>query len=180
MYVLDAKYKKDYKVVVWFNISPDNPKELDIEPVLRDSENPDIRELLDPKKFKQFHVEHGGLCWDNNALSFSAQSLYYGDYHEMPNIYKYFGIVIYFGSKEHNPIHVHAEYNGAIVKISFTMKEGKITRTTYEKDTGEFPPAKLKDLKAFVKTFKYKIVDAWCDYFVRHITPKCTNITIKV
>lgn len=98
----------------------------------------------------------------------------------MPNIYKYFGIVIYFWSNEHNPIHVHAEYNGAIVKISFTMKEGKITRTTYEKNTGEFPPAKLKDLKAFVKTFKYKIVDAWCDYFVRHITPKCTNITIKV
>ena len=98
----------------------------------------------------------------------------------MPNIYKYFGIVICFGTNEHNPIHVHAEYNGAVIKISFTMKEGKITRTTYEKDSGEFPPAKLKDLKDFIKTYKYNIVDKWCDYFVRNITPKCMNITIKV
>lgn len=98
----------------------------------------------------------------------------------MPNIYKYFGIVIYFWSNEHNPIHVHAEYNGAIVKISFTIKEGIITRTTYQKDMGVFPPAKLKELKRFVKTFKYKIVDKWCDYFVRNITPKCMNITVRV
>lgn len=95
-------------------------------------------------------------------------------------IYKYFGIVIYFWSDEHDPIHVHAEYNGKIVKVSFTIKEGKITRVTYTKDTGEFPPAKLKDLKKFINLYKYKIVDKWCDYFIRNITPVCMTITVKV
>jgi hypothetical protein len=79
MYLLDAKYHKAYKVMVWFNVGAEC-KILDFESILRKSTNPDIKAMLDIDKFKQFHIEHGGLCWDNNALSLSARSLYYGDY----------------------------------------------------------------------------------------------------
>lgn len=44
----------------------------------------------------------------------------------MPTIYKYIGIIIRFFSDEHEPIHVHAEYGGAIVKISLFVKDGMI------------------------------------------------------
>lgn len=77
--VIGSKYHGDYRIMVWFNAGAEC-RILDFEPILRKSENPDVRELLDKEKFKQFHIEHGGLCWDNNALSLSARSLWFGDY----------------------------------------------------------------------------------------------------
>jgi hypothetical protein len=31
---------------------------------------------------------------------------------EMPKLYEYFGLVVYFYANEHEPIHVHGEYQG--------------------------------------------------------------------
>jgi hypothetical protein len=76
----------------------------------------------------------------------------------MPKIYEYLGIAIYIYNEDHDPIHIHAIYNKSEIKISFLIKEGKIYRITYTKVKGEFPPAKLRDLKKFVSVFKETIV----------------------
>lgn len=79
MKVVSAMYLSKYRIRVWFNCFK-GEKNVDIEPILQSSANPSIKELLDVRKFRQFHIEHGGLCWDNNALSLSAESLYDGSY----------------------------------------------------------------------------------------------------
>ena len=61
----------------------------------------------------------------------------------MPKIYEYIGIAILFFSDEHDPIHIHCIYGGAILKVSFFVSNGKITRTTYKKVAGSFPSSKL-------------------------------------
>ena len=92
----------------------------------------------------------------------------------MPTLYEYMGIEISFWSNEHYPIHIHAEYNGAEMKVSFFLEEGNIYRTTFKAGKGNFPPAKLKNLKKFVAVYKTEIINAWTEHFVwqKHITPK--------
>lgn len=98
----------------------------------------------------------------------------------MPKIYEYLGIIILFYSDEHEPIHVHAEYNGNIVKVSFFIKDGEIYRVTYSEVTGNFPPAKLKELKKFVSKYKDKIVWAWDKYFIWKSKVEFERITKKL
>lgn len=81
MRVIETTYLANYRIYVHIRtIEGDYAKVCDIKPILIRSHNPDIKELLDPDKFKQFHIEHGGICWNNNALSLSAQSLWDGSY----------------------------------------------------------------------------------------------------
>lgn len=98
----------------------------------------------------------------------------------MPNLYKYFGLVIFFYSDDHDPIHIHAEYNGEIVKVEFYIVNGQVTRTKYTKLTPNFPQSKMKDLKVLVNEMKYNIIRAWTDYFILHIEPRCITITRKI
>ena len=39
----------------------------------------------------------------------------------MPKIFEYLGIVIFFYSNEHEPIHVHASYDGLECKAEFLL-----------------------------------------------------------
>ena len=84
----------------------------------------------------------------------------------MPKIYEYLGIVIMFYSDEHEPIHVHAIYAEATIKVSFFIEEGEIYRVTYKETHGHFPNAKLKEFKKFISYYKKDIVLAWDKYFI--------------
>jgi hypothetical protein len=44
----------------------------------------------------------------------------------MPKLYEYLGIVIFFWSDEHEPIHVHGRYQGAEIKAEFIVEDGEI------------------------------------------------------
>jgi hypothetical protein len=98
----------------------------------------------------------------------------------MPKIYEYLGIVISFFSDEHEPIHVHAEYNGNVVKVSFFIKDGKIYRTTYSEITGKFPPAKMKVLKKFISLYKDNIIQEWTNFFILKKKVNFERITTKL
>jgi len=91
----------------------------------------------------------------------------------MPTLFEYFGIIIKFFSNEHEPIHVHAYYNDAEIKVSFFIKDGKIYRTTYVLEHGNFPINKEKQLKKLISKHKDDIVKLWVDFFVlkKDITP---------
>ncbi len=98
----------------------------------------------------------------------------------MPKVYEYLGIVIRFFSDEHDPIHIHAIYNGISVKVAFYIKDGKISRITYTETYGKFPPSKMQVLKEFVSKYKQDIVEKWQDYFIWHKKIKAQIITKKI
>ncbi len=84
----------------------------------------------------------------------------------MPKLYEYLGIIIFFYSDEHEPIHVHAIYNNTEIKILFSVKNGVITNIIYKDVGGNFPKRKKKQLKEFIDIFKDNIVWAWNKYFI--------------
>lgn len=96
----------------------------------------------------------------------------------MPKVYTYLGIILLFHSNEHDPIHVHAVYNGKIVKVCFYMNNGRITVRYF--DTDGFDQKKLRELKRFVAVMKYNIVDAWIRFFVYHQPIQPINITARI
>jgi len=98
----------------------------------------------------------------------------------MPTIYQYLGIVFRFWSREHEPVHIHAEYKGAIMIVKLYVKNGIVTHVRYEPDTGKFPPAKLKDLKTFVSRNKNTLAYAWTQFFENKAKLKPIIITRRI
>lgn len=76
----------------------------------------------------------------------------------MPKIFEYLGIIIFFYSNEHEPIHVHATYNSLESKAEFYIVEGKISeiRIKFVKDRKPLKGAKLKDFEKFLEVYAEK------------------------
>lgn len=90
------------------------------------------------------------------------------------------GIIIMFYSNEHEPIHIHAIYNGSKIRVSFYFRDGKIYRTTYTPENGTFAANKLKQLKQLVSVHKYSIAAMWADYFIYKKAPVFKKINIQL
>ena|ERR1700756_2938735 len=88
----------------------------------------------------------------------------------MPKIFEYLGIVLFFYSNEHEPIHVHAKYDSFESKAEFYIINGKITEIKIKLVQGRRPltGTKLKDFEEFLEAYANKIVEKWVDYFVYH------------
>ncbi len=88
----------------------------------------------------------------------------------MPRIYEYLGILIFFYSNEHEPIHVHGNYNGLESKAEFFIVDGIIVEIRIKPALGKQPlqGKKLDDFKVFLEAFADHIVQKWIDYFVLH------------
>ena len=46
----------------------------------------------------------------------------------MPKIYEYLGIVLFFYSNEHEPIHIHGKFQGKESKAEIHMLNGKVSK----------------------------------------------------
>lgn len=100
----------------------------------------------------------------------------------MPKIYEYLGILLYFYSNEHEPIHVHAKYGEYESKAEFIIVNGEIIEIRIKKVKG-YKPLKgkeLKDFKQFIEVYAGNIVDKWIDYFVLHKNIKFERINNKL
>ncbi len=86
----------------------------------------------------------------------------------MPKLYEYLGIVIFFWSDEHEPIHVHGRYQGAEIKAEFIVENGEITKINFKNVPGKkrFDVNKRKDFEIFINHYSKQIVKKWIDYFV--------------
>ena len=100
----------------------------------------------------------------------------------MPKIYEYLGILIFFYSKEHEPIHVHAKYGMLECKAEFYLINGKIIEIKIKTIRGSKPlkGSKLKDFEDFLRTYSDEIVKKWIDYFVYHKDVKFEKINLKI
>ena len=100
----------------------------------------------------------------------------------MPKIYEYLGIIIFFYSNEHEPIHVHAKKGGCESKAEFHIVEGKIEKISIKKIKGKKPMKgnDLKEFSSFLGEYAESIVDKWVDYFVYHKTINCERISKRI
>ena len=88
----------------------------------------------------------------------------------MPKIFEYLGIVIFFHSNEHEPVHVHGKYGEYESKAEIYIVNGQITEIRIKIVKGKRPltGVKLKDFEDFIQAYANQIVQKWIDYFVYH------------
>lgn len=100
----------------------------------------------------------------------------------MPKIFEYLGILIFFYSNEHEPIHVHAKYDGFESKAEFYIVDGKIVEIKIKMVKGAKPllGSKLKDFEIFLEKYADKIVEKWIDYFVYHKNIEFEKINTRI
>lgn len=101
----------------------------------------------------------------------------------MPKLYEYFGLVLFFYTNEHEPIHVHGEFQGAHARAEIFLKEGKISRIVFSNVSGKRPLAgsKMKDFRTVVRAKSDDIVRRWIEYFVfkKHNKPEIITRKLK-
>ena len=81
----------------------------------------------------------------------------------MPKLYEYLGLVIFFYSNEHEPIHVHIEYGNYITIVELYMNEGEVVEIVYKskRNTEMLPAKQLKHAKELIEAKKEDIVEKW-------------------
>jgi hypothetical protein len=100
----------------------------------------------------------------------------------MPKIFEYLGILIFFYSNEHEPIHVHAKKGEFESKAEFYIINGVISeiKITNIKGTAPLRGRELNDFKTFLEQYAEKIVEKWIDYFVYHKDVEFEKITKRI
>ena len=88
----------------------------------------------------------------------------------MPKLYEYLGIVIFFYSNEHEPIHVHGRYGECESKIEIILKDGIVQTLKLQKVPGKkpLPLAQSKNFKKLTTVLADEIVQSWINYFIYH------------
>ncbi len=100
----------------------------------------------------------------------------------MPSIFEYLGILIFFYSNEHEPIHVHGKYCGVESKAEFLIVDGKIIEIKIKSIKGYSPLTgpKLRDFEDFLEAYSDQIVQKWIDYFVFHKDVEFEKINTRI
>jgi hypothetical protein len=100
----------------------------------------------------------------------------------MPKIFEYLGIILFFYSNEHEPIHVHGTYGSFESKAEFYIVDGKISEIRIKLVKGKRPltGSNLKDFEEFLQVYGDKIIQKWIDYFVYHKDVDFERITKKL
>ncbi|MBI5775126.1 MAG: DUF4160 domain-containing protein [Verrucomicrobia bacterium] len=101
----------------------------------------------------------------------------------MPKLYEYFGLVVFFYANEHEPIHVHGEFQGGHARAEIILKDGKVLRIVFSNLKGK-PPlsgSKMKDFQTVVRAKAEDIVRRWVDFFVfkKHNKPEIITRKLK-
>jgi hypothetical protein len=101
---------------------------------------------------------------------------------KMPKIFEYLGILIFFYSNEHEPIHVHAKKGEFESKAEFYIVSGIISEIKVRNIQGIKPLVgrDLKDFEVFLEKYADRIVDKWINYFVYHKDVDFERITKRL
>lgn len=101
---------------------------------------------------------------------------------QCPKIFEYLGILVFFYSNEHEPIHVHGKYDGFESKAEFLIVDGKVVEIKIKQIRGLRPLSgfKLKDFEDFLECYSDKIVQKWIDYFVYHKDVEFERINTRI
>jgi len=88
----------------------------------------------------------------------------------VPKLYEYLGIIVFFYSNEHEPIHVHGRYGDSESKIEIVIKNGVVQGLKLQSVSGKkpLPAAQAKNFKKLVTVLADEIVQSWVNYFIYH------------
>ena len=100
----------------------------------------------------------------------------------MPKLYEYLGIVVYFYSNEHEPIHVHGRHAGRESRAEIILQGGRVVGIEFEDVPGKRPleGQKFKDFETLVTAKAEEIVERWINFFVRNVRSKPEIITRRI
>lgn len=100
----------------------------------------------------------------------------------MPKLYEYLGILVYFYSNEHEPIHVHGKHAGRESRAEIVLQDGRIVSIEFGNVAGKRPleGQKLKDFETLVEAKAEEIVGRWINFFVHNVRSKPEIITRKI
>jgi hypothetical protein len=100
----------------------------------------------------------------------------------MPKLYEYLGILIYFYSNEHDPIHVHGSHAGRESRAEIILANGRVIGVEIGAIAGKRPleGQKLKDFETLVRAKAEEIVERWINFFVNNVRSKPEIITRRI
>jgi hypothetical protein len=100
----------------------------------------------------------------------------------VPKIFEYLGILIFFYSNEHEPIHVHAKKGENESRAELIIEDGVIKEIIIKNTKGADPlqANDLKNFKTFLDAYADKVVKKWIDYFIFHKEVKFERIQKKL
>ena len=96
----------------------------------------------------------------------------------MPKLYEYFGMVIFFYSNEHEPVHVHCRWENYESKVEFQIENGVVTSVTLCRVSGKkpLPLRQAKMFKHLATQLCDEIVANWVNFFVLNKKIVCKKI----
>ena len=100
----------------------------------------------------------------------------------MPKIFEYFGLIFYFYSNEHEPIHVHVKHGDKESIFELILMNGELERIDIREKIG-MEPLSSKDqriVEEFIRKYNKNIIQKWVKFFVMKQPVKSTNITTKL
>lgn len=88
----------------------------------------------------------------------------------MPKLYEYLGLVIFFYSNEHEPVHVHGRHGECESKIEMVIKNGLVQKIKLQRVAGKKPLTGIhaRHFKRLASVLGDEIVQSWVNYFVYH------------
>jgi hypothetical protein len=100
----------------------------------------------------------------------------------MPKLFEYFGIIVFFYSNEHDPVHVHGRCQGRESKAELVIETGEVTEIRYSSVSGKRPLSgtELRDFQIVTERYANEIVRKWIDYFILHKPIDARIITRRI
>jgi len=154
--------------VLWIRFADGTEGEVDLSNGLR---GPIFESLRDPAKFAEVTIEHGTIAWPNGA-DWAPETLYdrvraaigfeprsFDDARRihsaylagMPELSRFYGIVIRMLANEHAPAHFHATYGE--YDVSVTIHDGVAT--------GRFPTRALRLVTEWAELRRDELLENW-------------------
>lgn len=100
----------------------------------------------------------------------------------MPKLYEYFGLIVLFYSREHDPIHVHGKYQDKESKAEIIFENGKFKEIVIKSVPGKemLDAQNLKKFKKIVEVYRDDIIRKWIDFFVYNVEITSEKIAKKI
>ncbi|MBP5557786.1 MAG: DUF4160 domain-containing protein [Bacteroidales bacterium] len=100
----------------------------------------------------------------------------------MPKIFEYFGLIFYFYSNEHEPIHVHVKHGDQESIFELILMNGELERIDVREKAGmeSLSGKDQRIVEEFIRKYNKNIIQKWVKFFVMKQTVKSTNITTKL
>ena len=100
----------------------------------------------------------------------------------MPKLYEYLGVLVFFYSNEHEPIHVHGRHERREMRAELVVDEGEVVEIRFGPVRGREPlrPRERRHFETLVRARAADIVDKWIQHFVLHTPFKAEVITKRL